>query len=125
MSAVIVDDQFRASIEAFAAHCKQITQDYYTASNYSFPAPDYVLDYGDKWCRIWRRDQADTTAGRNGSAYAFIALCDFENKQLGKVKQGDIHKPASWKAPAKHARGSVFNVDFNNCAGPHGIQYLR
>lgn len=124
MSAVIVDDQFRAAIEAFAAHCKQLTQEYYTASDYSFPGPDYVLDYGDKWCKIWRRDHG-TPAGRNGSAYAFIALCDFENKQLGKVKQGDIHKSATFKAPAKHARGNVFTPGYNNCAGPHGIAYMR
>lgn len=124
MSAVIVDDQFRASIQAFADHCKRITAKYFTAQGYSSPPPDYVLDYGDKWCRIWRRD-ASTPPGSNGSAYAFIALCDFSNKQLGDVKQGDIHRSATWRAPAKHARGNVFTPGYNNCAGPHGVAYMR
>lgn len=121
MSAVIVDDQFRARIEAFVAHCTELKTKYYAANYTNLTPPRHELEYGDKWAKIWQVD----TSGTSRSCYAFVALCDFENKQLGKVKQGDIHKPASWKAPAKHSRGSVFNVDFNNCAGPHGIQYLR
>ena len=51
----------------------------------------------------------------DGSAYAFI---DKSN--------GDVLKPASWNAPAKHARGNIFADDNGlNCCGPYGIAYLR
>ena len=73
---------------------------------------DYL---SDKWCRII----VDT------SAYAFVALIDYANKTLGAVKRGDIHRPATWKAPAKHKRGSVWADDFGNCLGAYGISYLR
>lgn len=69
----------------------------------------------DKWCRITRSD----------SAYAFIALDNFETKGLGNVTRGSIHKPASFKAPAKYARGSVFEQDNGiNCCGEYGVSYL-
>lgn len=116
--AVVIDNQFRDRIEAFVAHVTELKTKYYAANYTNLTPPKHELEYGDKWAKVWQVD-----SGR--SCYAFVALCDFENKQLGKVKRGDIHKPASWKAPAKHARGSVFSVDFGNCANPHGLTYLR
>jgi hypothetical protein len=52
---------------------------------------------------------------RGGSVHCFV------NKE-----NGDVLKAAGWKAPAKHARGNIF--DDNNGLGsmnPYGPQYLR
>lgn len=40
---------------------------------------------------------------------------------------GNIYKAASWKAPAKHVRGSVFDDDYSwgKSLGPYGAVYLR
>lgn len=39
---------------------------------------------------------------------------------------GDILKPASWKTPAKHARGNIFDGEWGiNSVGVHGPAYLR
>lgn len=67
---------------------------------------------------------------RNGqptvsSVYTFVCLKDGQTKALGNLKAGDIHKAAGWKAPAKHARGSVFQDDFGKCLTAHGIVYLK
>lgn len=52
---------------------------------------------------------------QDNSAYAFIDR-----------RNGDVLKPASFRAPAKHARGNLFAPDFGlPCAGPYGIAYLR
>ena len=68
----------------------------------------------------------DHVSGSSRSVYAFIRLTDGENKTMGKMKAGDIHRPASYKTPAKHARASVFDADFGaSCAEVHGIAYLR
>lgn len=41
------------------------------------------------------------------------------------MENGDILKPASWAAPAKHARGNVFDKEsWKNC-GPYGVVYLK
>lgn len=68
------------------------------------------------------RDEFSYTVGRryvkviyNHSVHSFI---DMNN--------GDVLKPASFKAPAKHARGNLFD-EKNGLAGmgPHGPAYLR
>jgi hypothetical protein len=44
-----------------------------------------------------------------------------------EIATGDIYKPASWAAPAKHVRGNVFS-DKNGMEavdGPYSIRYLR
>lgn len=41
-------------------------------------------------------------------------------------KNGDVLKAATWRAPAKHARGNIFNED-RGLGGVtrHGAKYLR
>lgn len=50
----------------------------------------------------------------NGSAYCFI-----------EKATGDILKPASFKAPAKHARGNIYGENPIAGCGPYGVAYLR
>lgn len=45
------------------------------------------------------------------SVFCFVASEDNETKALGTVKRGDVLKSASWKAPAKGARGNIFEPD--------------
>ena len=51
---------------------------------------------------------------RGRSVYAFI--------ELGS---GDIYKPASWRAPAKHVRGNIFNDNPLAGTGIYGVDYLK
>jgi hypothetical protein len=38
---------------------------------------------------------------------------------------GDVLKAASWKAPAKHARGNIYAADFGKSAiSAYGANYL-
>jgi hypothetical protein len=93
------------------------------ATNYANLQPDTTqLEFGQNWVRVVKVHPGST----GGSAYCFVALKDFSTKQLGNVKAGDIHKPAGYKAPAKHARGSVFHPEqFGKVCGPHSVVYLR
>jgi len=47
--------------------------------------------------------------GRSTSIFCFIAAEDSNTKGLGGVTKGDVLKPASYKKPAKHARGSLYD----------------
>lgn len=49
-----------------------------------------------------------------GSAYAFV----------DKVT-GNIFKPASWSAPAKHERGNINDENPVACCGKYGVSYLK
>ena len=64
---------------------------------------------GKRYVRIMK------SHGSSRSAYAFV-----------DTQTGDILLPASWKAPAKHARGNIFAADLGlSCCGPYGVSYLK
>ena len=49
---------------------------------------------------------------QDNSVWGFIAKKDGEHKGL-PMKRGDVFKAASWRAPAKHVRGSIFDTNTN------------
>ena len=70
-----------------------------------------VASEGERYIKITRVREGQI----GGSAYGFI---DRTN--------GDVLMAASWRAPAKHARGNVLQPDNGlDCVGPYGIAYLR
>ncbi len=63
-----------------------------------------------------------------GTVYAFIVKEAHTTRTLGELKEGDILKAATWKAPAKHARGNVFSPTNGAeaiSAGGSSIRYLQ
>lgn len=112
-------------IDLFVAMADKVTAEYWQANNFTHSQPSrHRADYiSDKWCRVV---VLEDRGGKweDSSVYAFIALQDNVTKVLGAVKAGDVHKAATYKAAAKHARGNVFG-DFAGCLTPHGIVYLR
>jgi len=81
----------------------------YWDNNFSYkPYEPLRVDKGRKYIRLW-----DGT-----SAWGFVSMVDGENKGA-PVKKGDLLKPASWKSPAKHSRGNIFDgTDMWNHYGP-------
>ena len=57
---------------------------------------------------------------QDNSVWGFIAKKDGEHKGL-PMKKGDVFKAASWRAPAKHTRGNIFdnNQDYFRWTGPN------
>ena len=49
---------------------------------------------------------------QDNSVWGFIAKKDGEHKGL-PMKKGDVFKASSWRAPAKHVRGSIFDTNTN------------
>lgn len=80
-----------------------------------------VVENKGKWAKlcVWNIKTRCVT-----SVYGWVALHDNSTQTLGEVKAGDIHKAASFKAPAKTARGNVFLSSTWSCFEPHGIKYL-
>jgi hypothetical protein len=85
---------------------------------------ELVVDVRTKFIVILTKYKDDGVSGQQ-STYAFCAREDFESKTLGKVRAGDILKPASYKAPAKHARGNLFDPNPLDMCGKYGLEYLR
>lgn len=96
------------AFRSWLAGYQAIVNKYYTEMSFSNP-PTITYEEGKKYYRI----VMNNVSGR--SATAFI-----------DKTSGDVLKSASWKAPAKHARGNIFD-DHNGLAkmGPYGPAYLR
>ncbi len=70
-----------------------------------------VVEVGNKFIRIWH----------GSSCWGFISRVDGDLKG-SPIKKGDLLKAASWKAPAKHARGNI--TDGTARYGVYGPEYL-
>jgi hypothetical protein len=66
------------------------------------------VEYGRKYARVF----VERTGGSR-SVYCFVDRTT-----------GDVLKAASWKAPAKHARGNIFAADPLKGVGQYGAAYL-
>ena len=94
MSALLVEIEAKY-LDAFPSH--------YRKMNLSLAA-------GSKWVKVIE----------GGSVWGFVGKTDGGHKGI-PYKKGDVFKPASWRAPAKWARGSIFdeNKDWYRWTGPN------
>ena len=72
---------------------------------------DLVIEIGNKFIRLWQ----------GSSCWGFISRVDGDLKG-SPIKKGDLLKAASWKSPAKHARGNI--MDGTAKYGVYGPEYL-
>ena len=72
---------------------------------------DLVIEIGNKFIRLWQ----------GTSCWGFISRVDGDLKG-SPIKKGDLLKAASWKAPAKHARGNI--MDGSARYSVYGPEYL-
>jgi hypothetical protein len=90
------EQDFDKALKAFLKGSQQIIDDDFKR-NYPNLKPSLLsIKPGKKYVKIIVTAQS----GMSRSVWAFIDKAT-----------GDILKPASWKAPAKHARGNIFDQD--------------
>ena len=74
--------------------------------------PEYIrVDVGNKFIRLW--------AGTR--CWGFISRVDGDHKGA-PITRGDLLKPATWRAAAKHARGNI--ADGTAKWSYIGVEYL-
>jgi hypothetical protein len=96
-----------ARLLEFVARCQSIVDASYGAGKRLLS----VDPGGKRYARIVARDSGHT----QGSVYCFVAL-----------ENGDVLKSASWKAPAKGARGNILDADYGVARmTPYGAGYNR
>lgn len=107
----VITDQLKldAAVQTFLAHVQQVFNASCTGAYPVTPAK-VEATVGKKYIKFIKQE----TFGCGRSAYAFI------NRE-----NGDILLPKSWAAPAKGARGNVYQEATYGCAGPFGVSYLR
>jgi hypothetical protein len=73
------------------------------------------VEPGRRYARIVIQDEHDGVLDAySRSVYCFVDMTN-----------GDVLKSESWKKPAKHARGNIFNENPVKGCGPYGAAYLK
>jgi hypothetical protein len=105
-----IDKKFQDALNIWLNKCQSVIENYYKTHFKNLTPSTLVLEEGNRYVRV-----VSIEGGANRSAWAFI---DKTN--------GDILKPASWKSPAKWARGNILD-DKNGMGsmGPYGPAYLK
>ena len=105
----------KADVNAFAERVQGIVNTYWSRNGYDAHGrtPDAVsVMFGRKYARLVL---SSTNGGTSRSVHCFVDMTN-----------GDVLKSASWKAPAKHARGNIYNSDQGmGCVNQYGAAYLR
>ena len=91
-----MERDFTAALENFRAISEEIILAHFASNGFTFAVPGTEIGTGRKYIKLWRTETRDGATVRN-SIHAFV-----------EVATGDIFTPASCKAPAKHARGNIF-----------------
>jgi hypothetical protein len=98
----------RLVIEAFAARVELE----HNSRPYCAPINqrEFHVSFGRRYALITYHFRGEP----RGSAWGFV-----------DIDTGDLLKAASYKTPAKHARGHVLTAQFGREYGPYGPAYLR
>lgn len=104
-------DDFSNALSTFVQGCSKISNDHRERHFPNLPTVTFETMPGKRYVRIVRGD----ASGGQRSVHCFV-----------DTTNGDVLKAAGWKAPAKHARGNIF--DEQNGLGSmqeYGPAYLR
>jgi len=102
-------NQLTDKLHAFVAAVNAMIQEANSLSGYPFQQK-VMIDSGGK--RYIRLVKVEGTSSR--SVYCFV-----------DTRNGDILKAASFKAPAKHARGNIFDANPLDAVTIYGANYLK
>lgn len=99
---------FETSLASWLAGAQDIINKHFATNYPRLQVPTLKLERGKRYVKVVRC--LDDQEGRpiERSAHAFV-----------DTTNGDVLKPASWKAPAKHARGNIY--DQHNGLGSMGV----
>lgn len=103
-----IEKNFEVSFANFLTKLQAMRAAYYQKTFSNLTVPTLEIKRGSKFLRVFSNN------GTQSHCYCFVELAT-----------GDIYKPATYKAPAKHARGNIYGEDPLQGCNPHGIEYLN
>ena len=102
--------QFEAALKSFVEGCQRIHTDHQARAYPNVTPGTITAAAGRRYVKIVR-----LVVGQGRSVHCFV-----------DTTNGDVLKAAGWKAPAKHARGNIFDASNGlGWMGEYGPAYLR
>jgi hypothetical protein len=108
---------FETALEAFRNASEEVLLAHFARNNFTFAVPfiETATRRGPKYVKLWTGEKHTDSDPRINSIHAFV-----------EIATGDIFKPASTKAPAKHKRGNIYENEGRDCLTPAGhVAYMR
>jgi len=102
------DEKFLTRLTEFVTKLQTMVNEHYATQFSNLTPPTITVMNGKKNVRIVRKEP------HTQSVHCFISK-----------ETGDIFKAAGWAAPAKTARGNIYNEDMLNGVTVYGAEYLR
>jgi hypothetical protein len=109
---------FENALEAFRATAEGILRAHFARNEFTFAVPHIEIGGGRKYIKLIRTESDPATGEKRGQTFVHSFV---------EVATGNILKAATFKAPAKHARGNIYSDDH----GAHAlddaahVKYLR
>ena len=95
--------EFETQLEAFRAVAEGVVREHFRSNGYTFAVPNVeIAKGGRKFIKLLRTESNPETSEQQGQTFVHSFV---------EVATGDIRKAASFKAPAKHARGNIWDDD--------------
>tara|TARA_B100000287_G_C20400040_1_gene689251 strand:- start:276 stop:653 length:378 start_codon:yes stop_codon:yes gene_type:complete len=106
----VQQDYYEHMRSVFLKRCQSLVDDHMKQYHWE---EQLILHKGRRYDKIVVQSIGDATEPHNTRVYGFI---DKTN--------GDILKPESWRKPAKHARGNIYEDDCMQFMTPYGPAYM-
>jgi hypothetical protein len=104
---------FEIALRGFVAKVQALLVEHYKQYQHVKP-PTITCEPGRRYIRVVQNRVVQNNS--NGTRYVYCFI---------DITNGDVLKAASWKAPAKHARGNIFAPNAMDAVTAYGAVYLR
>lgn len=91
--------KFNDALKSYCDAADSILKAHFETNGYTFAVPAIeIKSLGRKYAKLVRTETWDGGEHRENGVHSFV-----------NIETGEILKPATYSAPAKHARGSIYN----------------
>jgi hypothetical protein len=109
---------FEEALEDFRATAEGVLRDHFARNDFTFAVPHIEIKKGGRRYVKLERTESDPKTGENRGqrfVHSFV-----------EKATGDIFKPATYRAPAKHARGNIYRGNGADALDDAAnVRYLR
>ncbi len=111
--------EFEAGLEEFRAAAEEIIRAHFARNEFTFAVPNVEIlpRRGKRFAKLVRTESDPETGENRGQTFVHSFV---------EIETGDIYKAATFKAPAKHARGNIYlDAGRDSMTADAHIKYLR
>lgn len=108
--------KFDAALESFRSRAETVAREHFDRNGYTFAVPGVrITSNGRRFAKLISFETRNGESMEKG-VHSFV-----------EIETGDIFKPKTYKAPAKHSRGNIFTDDhgLSSLTDTGSVKYLR